>query len=124
MGPESPAADAFTLSDRKTKPVCAALTDTAALPAFLWALEKDQVCPSCALQADTAMPSEEQPVQESSAGPQSCSHSSQQRGEPWRGARRAGRGDTDLCSSGPIESFMNCSESSGEERAEKKEAML
>lgn len=69
MRPESPAADAFTLSDMKTKPACAALTDTAALPAFLWALEKEQVCLSCALQADTAVPSEEQPVQESSAGP-------------------------------------------------------
>lgn len=56
-------------SDMKTKPACPALTDTAALLAFLWALQKAQVCPSRALQADTAVPSEEQPVQESSAGP-------------------------------------------------------
>lgn len=111
-------------SDMKTKPVCPALTDTAALLAFLWALQKAQVCPSRALQADTAVPSEEQPVQESSAGPQSCSHSSQQRGKPSRAARRAGRGDTDLSSSGPVESFRNGSESPGDRTAEKKEAAL
>lgn len=104
--------------------MCPALADTAALLAFLWALQKDQVCASCALQAGTALPSEEQPGQESSAGPQSCSHSSQQRGKPWRAARRAGRVDTDLSSSGPVESFVNGSESPGGKTAEKKEAAL
>ena len=71
-------------SDMKTKPACPALTDTAALLAFLWALQKAQVCPSRALQAGTAVPSEEQPVQESSAGPLKAAATAPSRGESPR----------------------------------------